>query len=107
MWILGQITPVADMPQPTLAVLAQIATSVGLSAALVLYFVWQGWRREERFVARLEKLEDFSRLELTSALAGSAVAMNKCTTAIEMNTQTIKDMQSALMSHDRMHERKA
>lgn len=73
--------------------LATIATSVGLSSALILFFVWQAWKREERLTTRIENLEDFSRTKLielaretTSALLKDAEATSACTQAINSNT---------------------
>lgn len=41
----------------TLQALGQVATSVGLSAGLILFFVWQTWKREERTAGEIMKRE--------------------------------------------------
>lgn len=104
-----------DMPQgpQMLNALATIATSVGLSSALILFFVWWSFKREEKLTKRLETLEDFSRTtlieltkETTEALVKDALATQACVKAIETNTQVIsgsvetsKEVKSLLVDH--------
>lgn len=84
----------------TLQALGQVATSVGLSAGLILFFVWQAWKREERtvveigkreqmmaereskVVARLQELENFTRTTLIDLARSTAVALNQNTIAL-------------------------
>lgn len=67
-------------------------TQLGLAVALVVYFVYQGKKREDRMSAAIEKLEAFQQQELlennkmlagviernTAALAKVATAMQYC-----------------------------
>lgn len=93
--------------------LSTIATSVGLSSALILFFVWWSFKREEKLTKRLETLEDFSRTtlidltkETTQALVKDALATSACVKAIEINTQVItgsvetsKEVKALLVEH--------
>jgi len=86
----------------TLQALAQVMTSVGLSSTLILFFIWQAWKREERtnvesknreaqweareakVVDRLRDLEDFTRTTL--------IAINeKTSVALAQNTAVLRD----------------
>ena len=92
----------------TLQALGQVATSVGLSAALVLFFVWQAWKREERqattlkdreiamdkreekVLERLSSIEDFARKGLMDLVS-------KTSTVVADNTSALRDTQSTLV----------
>ena len=92
----------------TLEALGQVLTSVGLSATLVLFFVWQNWKREERqvaerkereaaidqretkVIARLAQLEDFTR----TSLIGLA---EKTAAVVADNTTALRDTQATLV----------
>lgn len=115
-FILAQLDQ--PMPQGTamLNALATVATSVGLSSALILFFVWQAWNREQRLITRIETLEDFARTtlisltkETTVALMKDAEATSACTEAIRSNTtviastvQTTRDVKDLLVEHHRL-----
>ena len=73
--------------------LAQVATSVGLSATLILFFVWQGWKREERLLTRVEHMEDYTREILVGVVKDT-------TAAITDNTTALAGLAQALASHD-------
>lgn len=88
--------PVMPQGAEMLNALATIATSVGLSSALILFFVWWAFKREERMTQRLERLEDFSRTQLvelvketSAALIQDAEATRQAAKAIEGNSEVI------------------
>lgn len=72
------------------------ARVVGVPAALILFFVWRDYKREERhvrreknLVERLTKVEDFQR----DKLEGLAV---RSTTALEDSARTMSEVCGAL-----------
>lgn len=89
----------------TLQALAQVMTSVGLSSTLVLFFIWQSWKREERMaveaqkreeqwetreakvVERLQHLEDFTRTTLISLNEKTSTALAQNTTVLEKTAE--------------------
>lgn len=91
----------------TIQALAQVMTSVGLSSTLILFFIWQAWKREERtavdlrdrevewakreqqVVERLQHLEDFTRTTL--------IAINEKTTlALAQNSEVLERIQAKM-----------
>lgn len=113
----------------TLQALGQVATSVGLSAALVLFFVWQAWKREERtatdlrtreaaidareirvlseaqrredtIIVRVQELESFNRNTLMGMAEKSAIALNNVTVAMQDNTAQAKASIAAIQKLD-------
>lgn len=87
----------------TLQALAQVMTSVGLSSTLILFFIWQAWKREERVanelklreaqwegregkvIERLQLLEDFNRTSLMTLTEKTSVALAQ-------NTEVLKEI---------------
>ena len=87
----------------TLQALAQVMTSVGLSSTLILFFIWQAWKREERVslevkeretqwearetkvVARLQDLEEFTRTTLITLTEKTSVTLAQ-------NTEVLKEI---------------
>ena len=85
-----------------------LVTQVGLSVALVIFFVLrdsqrqkadstENTNREARLNARIESLETFHREVLlqmnaksTECLTHSSTAIDRCTTAIENNTRVLE-----------------
>lgn len=101
--------PVDNMASSiTIEALGQVLTSVGLSATLILFFVWQNWKREERvaaefvereralvaredaIVARLQNLEDFSRTTMMGLVKDTGVALSANTDALRNNTTALE-----------------
>lgn len=95
----------------TLEALGQVLTSVGLSATLILFFVWQAWKREERMsnerqaheqimearetrvVQRLHTVEEFIRVRLVELIQDSTATMAKNTDALRKLTEQINGRQ--------------
>jgi hypothetical protein len=100
--------------QVTVQALGQVLTSVGLSATLILFFVWQAWRREERgreearireeqwearelrVVDRLQHLEDFTRTTLINLTEKTSVALAQNTLALQKNAETATQCANAI-----------
>lgn len=70
-----------------LEALAQVATSVGLSAALILFFVWQGRERERYLMQRIEGLETFQRDALVKLNERTVAALTENHQALLHNTE--------------------
>lgn len=114
--------------QVTLQALGQVLTSVGLSATLILFFVWQAWRREERTAAesvkreehwvqevekreqqfdtrekrvvdRLQSIEDFTRSTLLQINERSLIAISQSTTANEASVEAIREISKDMKTH--------
>jgi len=67
----------------------QLITQIGLPSALVLFFVYIGWKREERMTVRQNELEDFVRKDLADQL-------RKSTESQSANTAVLQDLSDAL-----------
>ena len=98
----------------TLQSLGQGVTSVGLSAALVLFFVWQSWKREERtsvesqkreaqweareakVVERLQTLEEFTRTTLIAISDKTSVALVQNTMVLRESSETSRACAEAI-----------
>ena len=82
--------------------LAQVATSVGLSATLILFFVWQSWKREEASAEREQKLQQ--RLEvLEDTSRKTLIELTKDTTsALISNTDALRSLTSAFQEHHQL-----
>ena len=103
------------MEQLTFQALGQVLTSVGLSATLILFFVWQSWKREERWskqlddrekqwmereanvIERLQGVEEFSRTTLIAmnertliAMADNSATSKACVEAIHKIADDIR-----------------
>jgi hypothetical protein len=61
----------------------------GLLVCLVLFFTWQGWKREQRLSARIDTLEK----EYTEALKETIVATNR---VISENTEMMRRLEKHL-----------
>jgi hypothetical protein len=106
--ILSQAGPI------TIEALGQVLTSVGLSATLVLFFVWQAWKREERqasevkdrtsqmehreekLLQRMTTLEEFTRVGLMSLVEKTAAVVADNTTALRDTQQTLAIVRDGL-----------
>lgn len=110
----------------TIEALGQVLTSVGLSATLILFFVWQNWKREERvatefverekqmlareeaIVARLQNLEDFTRDKMMGMVRDTGVALSANTEALRNNTaaldRTANTSTGVLTAVDMLHK---
>lgn len=78
---------VAAVPTPTWHTLV---TDFGFPIALVLFFVWNSWKREERIANRVTQLETFVQTELLDinkqavlAIADNTAALNRLVGALE------------------------
>jgi hypothetical protein len=69
----------AEMPVETWA---QFVTQLGLSVALVLFFVWTGNEEKKALNGRLSKLEDLIHSSLRLALDESTKAITRNTEAL-------------------------
>ena len=101
----------------TIQALGQVMTSVGLSATLILFFVWQSWKREERtatevaarevqweareekVVARLQIVEDFTRTTLINMNERTLVAMTQNATTSQAQVEAIHAIAADLKIH--------
>ena len=63
----------------------QMVERLGLAIALVLFFVWTGWKREQRMGLRIDKLErdNYKLAERTSALTEQvSIALQRETSVV-------------------------
>lgn len=74
--------------------LAQYVVQLGISTALVLYFVWRDYQREghtrrekSQMVARMEKVEDGFRTEVLEITRRCVTAIDQVTTAVQRCTE--------------------
>lgn len=72
-------------------VLVQLVLQVGLAAALVIYFVWQGGKREEKYEERLQSIQDFTQETLVTLVTNSTEASNKLTSSSSASTDACKE----------------
>ena len=83
-----------------MATVIQLAQQFGLSVALVLFFVWQGNKREKRMSDRLDSVEDFTRDKLTSVVEDNTSAMRDVTSALR-NRPCLRD--ADLVTQEQKH----
>lgn len=68
---------------------------LGLAVALVAYFVWTGWQREQRMAKRIDQLEK----QLNTTTSRLAALTELVTETIKRDTEVVSDAMKAL--HDR------
>ena len=56
--------------------LGEFISTVGLAVALVVFFVWNGQRREDAAQQRIAEMEQFQRTELLTLARQSAAALS-------------------------------
>ena len=69
--------------------LISILQEFGLLVCLVLFFTWQGWKREQRLSTRIDTLEK----EYTEALKETIAATNR---VISENTEMMRRLERHL-----------
>ena len=69
--------------------LVNVLQEFGLLVCLVLFFTWQGWKREQRLSARIDSLEK----EYTEALKETISATNQ---VISENTEMMRRLEQHL-----------
>lgn len=69
--------------------LVSLLQEFGLLVCLVLFFTWQGWKREQRLSARIDSLET----EYTEALKNTIHATNR---VIAENTEMMRRLERRL-----------
>ena len=69
--------------------LVALLQEFGLLVCLVLFFTWQGWKREQRLSARIDTLEN----EYTEALKNTISATNQ---VIAENTEMMRRLERHL-----------
>ena len=60
----------------------QIIQAYGPYAALIIFFVWRDYIREQRLSKRLNEVEDFQKNELTTLVRTTVEAINANTRAL-------------------------
>lgn len=70
--------------------IAQLAAQVGLMGALVIFFVWSGWKREDRLAQRIQQLEAFVEDKLMNVIDRSTKALQDNTVALKEVLRTIQ-----------------
>ena len=63
----------------TLEVLIAAAKSFGPAAAMVGFFIWRDWKREDRMSKRMDANEDFIKTSLTGIIGQTTAAINNQT----------------------------
>tara|TARA_B100000700_G_scaffold327015_1_gene440277 strand:+ start:1802 stop:2047 length:246 start_codon:yes stop_codon:yes gene_type:complete len=71
------------------AIFVDVLQEFGIMVALVVFFTWQGWKREGRLNDRISALEE----DYTSALKD---LVTSCTEVIADNTATMKRLERYL-----------
>ena len=61
----------------------------GLAPALVVFFFWQTWKREQAMSKRITKVEDEFREALSEQLKKSILVNQQCSGCIEDNTEAL------------------
>ncbi len=62
----------------------------GIFAAMVIYFVWQGWRREARLAKRIDHLEDEQNTLQTELIRNTTEALTETTIALKHNSNVME-----------------
>ena len=84
----------------TLQALGQVLTAVGLSSTLILFFVWQAWKREETSNKRSADLDSFIRTTLIEIANKTTAALTENTTASRALVHSMEQMGKQLADHD-------
>lgn len=61
----------------------EVLKSNGLTAALVVFFVWLGWKREQQLTTRLNQLEDWIHDRFSEIISGNTARMSALESASE------------------------
>lgn len=92
-WLLAQADPFS------LVEFGKLVVQVGLTGSLVLYFVWEASKREDRMQKRCEILENFIREDLVQlnrecvkALQNDALQTEKASRASDGLTMTLNTL---------------
>ena len=67
----------------TIQAIMQLVSQIGVPLALVIFFVWNGNKREQRITKRLEDLEDYTRNELQGVIKANTVALENVQKVLE------------------------
>ena len=70
---------------------------LGPMTVLVVFFVWQGSKREKRQDRKFDELDTFNREKLLVIAEKSAKATERCSKAIEENSKVIQTNTKALI----------
>jgi hypothetical protein len=76
-----------------MSILEQYGPLYGILILVIIFFLWQGWHREQRMHARINKLEDEQRKVLLPLV-------KKCARIIARNTVVMKRLESAFDHHN-------
>ena len=63
----------------------------GIFAAMVLYFVWQSWRRETRLALRIEHLEDTQKKMQVDLIRKTTGALTEATITLQHNSKVMNE----------------
>ena len=98
----------------------RLATDFGFPICLVVFFVWNSWKREERIAGRVTELENFVQSELmdmnekaVKAILANTEALNRLLSAMEKRPclcdgpDFVKKVDSVLERVEELASRKA
>ena len=71
--------------------LLDIVQAVGLPAALVIFFVWQGGKREQRTIERQTATDDYIRETLSGIVQRNTAALTSSTESMEHHTASSEE----------------
>jgi len=63
--------------------LLEMITQLGLTAALVVFFVWQSGKRETRMSAAIEELQQFSQTRMVEVIERNTTAITNVTQVMQ------------------------
>lgn len=79
--------------------LLQIIKEYGIFAAMAIFFIWQGDKREDALNSRIDQQQEFTNQKLLAAIEGNSQVMTAATIAInavanqaKQNTATLKQV---------------
>lgn len=87
------------LAQLTLEWLGSTAVSAGLPAALVVFFVWNSSKREDRLVAKVDSLETYQRTEMATMIENGNKAHRRTAYWMKKLTQSMNGQMSACREH--------